>query len=122
MCFLHFVRFSFVTVAEGFLRLREFYNTGISTYVWIVSNRKPAHRQGKLQLIDGSSFWQKMRKSLGSKRKALSPAHIEAITRLFGNCEAATRDGAPISRLFKNEDFGYHTITVEVPPTFRQSS
>jgi type I restriction enzyme M protein len=54
-----------------------FYNTGISTYVWIVSNRKPAHRKGKLQLIDASRFWQKMRKSLGSKRKELSPEHIE---------------------------------------------
>lgn len=92
-----------------------FYNTGISTYVWIVSNRKPKARKGKLQLIDASSFWQKMRKSLGSKRKELSPAHIDDITRLFGNFEELTRDGVPISRIFKNEDFGYHTITVERP-------
>ncbi len=92
-----------------------FYNTGISTYVWIVSNRKPAHRKGKLQLIDASSFWQKMRKSLGSKRKELSPEHIEEITRLFGECQEATKDGVPISRLFKNENFGYRTITVERP-------
>ena len=92
-----------------------FYNTGISTYVWIVSNRKPAHRKGKLQLIDASSFWQKMRKSLGSKRKELSPEQIEEITRLFGDCQEATKDGVPISRLFKNEDFGYRTITVERP-------
>jgi type I restriction enzyme M protein len=92
-----------------------FYNTGISTYVWIVSNRKPAARKGKLQLIDASSFWQKMRKSLGSKRKELSPEHIEDITRLFGHCEEVTRDGVPISRIFKNEDFGYRTITVERP-------
>jgi type I restriction enzyme M protein len=92
-----------------------FYNTGISTYVWIVSNRKPAHRRGKLQLIDAGSFWQKMRKSLGSKRKELSPEHIEVITRLFGDCQEATRDGVPISRIFKNGDFGYRTITVERP-------
>jgi type I restriction enzyme M protein len=92
-----------------------FYNTGISTYVWIVSNRKPAARKGKVQLIDASSFWQKMRKSLGSKRKELSPAHIDDITRLFGNFEEATRDGVPISRIFKNEAFGYRTITVERP-------
>ncbi|MDB6034664.1 MAG: restriction endonuclease subunit, partial [Verrucomicrobiales bacterium] len=92
-----------------------FYNTGISTYVWIVSNRKPKPRQGKLQLIDASGFWQKMRKSLGSKRKELSPDHIEEITQLFGNCKKATRDGTPVSRIFKNEDFGYHTITVERP-------
>jgi type I restriction enzyme M protein len=75
-----------------------FYNTGISTYIWIVSNRKPAQRKGKLQLIDASSFWQKMRKSLGSKRKELSPEHIEEI-----------------SRIFDVEDFGYRTITVERP-------
>jgi type I restriction enzyme M protein len=92
-----------------------FYNTGISTYVWIVSNRKPAARKGKVQLIDASGFWQKMRKSLGSKRKELSPAHIEEITTLFGRFEEVTRDGAPISRVFKNEDFGYRTITVERP-------
>src|SRR6478672_3720986 len=81
-----------------------FYNTGISTYVWIVSNRKPEHRKGKLQLIDASSFWQKMRKSLGSKRKELSPAHIEEITKLFGNCKKVTKDGVPISRIFRNTD------------------
>jgi type I restriction enzyme M protein len=92
-----------------------FYNTGISTYVWIVSNRKPAHRKDKLQLIDASGYWQKMRKSLGSKRKELSPEHIEEITRLFGKCQAASKDGVPISRIFKNEDFGYRTITVERP-------
>ena len=92
-----------------------FYNTGISTYVWIVSNRKPAARRGKLQLIDASSFWQKMRKSLGSKRRELSPEHIDDITRLFGQFEESTRDGEPISRIFKNEDFGYRTITVERP-------
>ncbi len=92
-----------------------FYNTGISTYIWIVSNRKPAARKGKVQLIDASSFWQKMRKSLGSKRKELSPEHIDDITRLFGQFEEATRDGAPISRIFNNEDFGYRTITVERP-------
>jgi type I restriction enzyme M protein len=92
-----------------------FYNTGISTYVWIVSNRKPAARKGKVQLIDASGFWQKMRKSLGSKRKELSAAHIDDITRLFGVFEEVTRDGLPISRIFKNEDFGYRTITVERP-------
>jgi type I restriction enzyme M protein len=62
-----------------------FYNTGISTYVWILSNRKPADRKGHVQLIDASSFWQKMRKSLGSKRKEMSEAHIATVTRLFGS-------------------------------------
>jgi type I restriction enzyme M protein len=77
--------------------------------------RKPAHRKGKLQLIDAGGFWQKMRKSLGSKRKELSPEHIDEITRLFGECQEVRKDGVPISRVFKNEDFGYHTITVERP-------
>ena len=62
-----------------------FYNTGISTYVWILSNRKPEHRKGKVQLIDASHFWQKMRKSLGSKRKEMSEEHIALVTRLFGD-------------------------------------
>lgn len=81
-----------------------FYNTGISTYVWIVSNRKPATRKGKVQLIDASSFWQKMRRSLGSKRKELNEEHIAMITRLFGDfveAQLATvldANGAEIAR------------------------
>lgn len=92
-----------------------FYNTGISTYVWIVSNKKPAHRKGKVQLIDASGMWQKMRKSLGSKRKELSEEHIADITRLFGSFTEADADGKPISRIFNNSAFGYRTITVERP-------
>ena len=92
-----------------------FYNTGISTYVWILCNHKPAKRRGKVQLIDASGFWQKMRKSLGSKRKELSDEHIAEITRLFGECVEAEKDGRPISRIFNNADFGYRTITVERP-------
>lgn len=66
-----------------------FYNTGISTYVWILTNRKPATRKGQIQLIDGSSFWQKMRRSLGSKRKMMSAEDISEITKLFGECVEA---------------------------------
>ncbi len=66
-----------------------FFNTGISTYVWVICNHKPAARKGKVQLIDGSGFWKKMRKSLGSKRKELGEEHISELTRLFGRCEAA---------------------------------
>jgi type I restriction enzyme M protein len=62
-----------------------FYNTGIATYVWVLSNRKPDHRKGQVQLIDGSGFWQKMRKSLGSKRKEIGDHDIATITRLFGS-------------------------------------
>jgi type I restriction enzyme M protein len=110
-----------------------FYNTGISTYVWIVTNRKPAHRKGKVQLIDASGMWRKMRKSLGSKRKELSDEHIAEITRLFGDAKDVYVDengkpisrkaissgshptATPLSRIFKNADFGYRTITVERP-------
>ena len=92
-----------------------FYNTGISTYVWILSNRKPEHRKGLVQLIDASSFWQKMRKSLGSKRKELSDEHIAEITRLFGQFIEARDGKKPISQIFKTSDFGYRTITVERP-------
>ena len=97
-----------------------FYNTGISTYVWIVTNRKPEHRKGKVQLIDASGMWQKMRKSLGSKRKELSDEHIAEITRLFGDAQEVSstdEEGheVPISRIFNNEEFGYQTITVERP-------
>jgi type I restriction enzyme M protein len=105
-------------LAEAIIALPTdmFYNTGISTYVWVLSNRKPKHRRGKVQLIDASSFYQKMRKSLGSKRKELNDQHIEKITRIFGDCKEVTEaDGTPIAKIFKNEDFGYTTITVERP-------
>jgi type I restriction enzyme M protein len=92
-----------------------FYNTGISTYLWVVTNHKLPARKGKLQLIDASSFWQRMRKSLGSKRKELSSEHIEEITRLFCEFKEVKRDGVPISLIFPNESFGYRTITVERP-------
>ncbi|NYG34558.1 SAM-dependent DNA methyltransferase [Sphaerotilus montanus] len=124
-----------------------FYNTGIATYVWILSNKKPEDRRGFVQLIDAGSFWQKMRKSLGSKRKEMSDAHIEQVTRLFGGFTEAelvtvldaagqplgeaqlvtgtdippvAREGGrlkrvPVARIFRNEDFGYTTITVERP-------
>jgi type I restriction enzyme M protein len=61
-----------------------FYNTGISTYVWIVSNRKPEHRKGRVQLIDATSMWRKMRKSLGSKRREMAEEQIATVTKLFG--------------------------------------
>ncbi len=97
-----------------------FYNTGISTYIWIVSNRKPKNRKGKVQLIDASGMWEKMRKSLGSKRKQLSNEHIAAITRIFGNAKKVSKKDetgteVPISRIFKTTEFGYQTITVERP-------
>jgi type I restriction enzyme M protein len=68
-----------------------------------------------VQLIDASGLWQKMRKSLGSKRKELSDAQIDEVTRLFGEFVEAEQDGKPISRIFDNSDFGYRTITVDQP-------
>jgi type I restriction enzyme M protein len=92
-----------------------FYNTGISTYVWIVSNRKPPERKGKLQLIDASSFWQKTWRRLGRKRRELSPEQIGEITTIFAEFKEVTKDGVPISLIFKNTEFGCRTITVERP-------
>ncbi|PSB68563.1 restriction endonuclease subunit M [filamentous cyanobacterium CCP1] len=87
-----------------------FYNTGIATYVWILSNHKPENRQGKVQLIDGSQQFSKMRKSLGSKRQYLDEAQIAELVRLYGRFEAT-----PQSKIFLNEAFGYRRITIERP-------
>ncbi|WP_233256054.1 type I restriction-modification system subunit M [Falsiroseomonas bella] len=122
-----------------------FFNTGIATYVWIVSNKKTGTRKGKVQLIDGSALWQKMRKSLGSKRKEMSETHITMVTEIFGafvEAQIATvtdadgkvtqvvvREGekppiaptngsvrlSPFSRIFSSDAFGYRSITVERP-------
>jgi type I restriction enzyme M protein len=97
-----------------------FYNTGIATYLWIVTNHKTPQRKGKLQLIDASGFYAKMRKSLGSKRRELNEDHIREITQLFGNFKEVRRPDAdgtlvPISLIFPNQSFGYRTITVERP-------
>jgi type I restriction enzyme M protein len=87
-----------------------FYNTGIATYIWIIDNDKRPERRGTVQLIDGSGFSRKMRKSLGSKRKELGPDDIDAIVKLYGDAPESD-----VSKTFKNEDFGYRTITVERP-------
>ena len=87
-----------------------FYNTGISTYFWIVTNRKSAERRGKVQLVDGRELFAKMRKSLGEKRKEISPAQVEEITRLY----ADFREGEKV-KIFPNEAFGYMRIAVERP-------
>ena len=92
-----------------------FYNTGISTYVWILSNKKDEDRQGWVQLIDASSFWQKIRKSLGSKRKELSEEHIADITRLFG--DFAEGNLATVLDAAGKEIERRVVLTAEVPPT-----
>lgn len=87
-----------------------FYNTGIGTYVWVVTNRKEARRRGKIQLIDGRDRWQSLRRSLGDKRREFSDTHITEIVREYGNM----RDNAT-SKVFDNADFGYNRLTIERP-------
>ena len=87
-----------------------FYNTGIYTYLWIVTNRKEPGRRGKIQLVDGTSFFEKMRKSLGNKRNEIRGQQRDDISRLYGSF----RRGKHV-RIFDNEDFGYRRITVERP-------
>ncbi|XRQ08591.1 type I restriction-modification system subunit M [Actinomadura welshii] len=106
-----------------------FYNTGISTYFWIVTNRKAADHEGKVILLDARDYWQKMRKSLGDKRKEIGdgqngrPDHIAEITQLYGDAlEVADDPEHPLHgkvKVFRNQDFGYHRITVERPLKLR---
>jgi type I restriction enzyme M protein len=107
-----------------------FYNTGISTYIWVLSNRKEKRRRGKIQLIDARQFYLKMKKSLGNKRNQIGDGEegkvnqIEEITKIYGDFKhddkrAVEIDGAKkkiiVSKIFDNEDFGYNKITVERP-------
>jgi len=101
-----------------------FYNTGIYTYIWIVTNKKPKHRQGKVQLINGTRHFKKMDKSLGNKRNELSDGHIKELVRLYAEHEHDAEsevliDGKPerrvCSKVFDNREFGFLKITVERP-------
>jgi type I restriction enzyme M protein len=101
---------------EAIVALPEqmFYNTGIGTFIWVVTNRKTEQRNGKIQLIDSRDRWQPMKRSLGDKRRYLDSAIIETLTRehgAFTECET--------SKIFDNEDFGYRRITVERPLRLR---
>ena len=92
------------------LPLNMFYNTGIATYIWILSNRKPAHRQGKVQLIDATQWYKSLRKNLGNKNCELSDEDIARICDAFLAFEETGR-----SKIFPNEAFGYWKVTVERP-------
>ncbi|AOW16868.1 N-6 DNA methylase [Polaribacter vadi] len=87
-----------------------FYNTGISTYIFILSNRKLEHRKGKVQLIDATEIYKKKRKSLGNKSNELTKDHIRQITDIYLNFEATEK-----SKIFKNSDFGYQKIIIDRP-------
>lgn len=101
-----------------------FYNTGIFTYVWLVTNRKKPERRGNVQLIDGTRFYGKMKKSLNNKRNELSDAHIARLTEIYGSfqdgeTERVSIDGEwdtrVVSRIFENREFGFLKVTVERP-------
>ena len=92
------------------LPLNMFYNTGIATYVWVLTNRKPEHRKGKVQLIDATKWFRPLRKNLGKKNCELGPEDIEKICQTFLDFEASEE-----SKIFDNEAFGYWKVTVERP-------
>ena len=101
-----------------------FYNTGIFTYIWLVTNRKHPERRGKVQLIDGTRFFRKMKKSLNNKRNKISKEQICHLTRIYGNFEDGETaevliDGKPetrvISRIFENREFGFLKVYGRTP-------
>ena len=87
-----------------------FYNTGILTYIWVLSNRKERRRKNKVQLIDATSYFQRMRKPLGEKRKELTEGNIADVTRIYGAFQETEE-----SKIFDTEDFAYHEVVVERP-------
>src|SRR5207253_6720 len=96
------------------LPLNMFYNTGIATYVWVLTNRKPPHRQGKVQLIDATQWFKPLRKNLGKKNCELSEEDIEKICQTFLAFEETEQ-----SKIFPNAAFGYWKVTVERPLRLR---
>lgn len=97
---------------EGIIALPidMFYNTGIATYIWVLTNRKDDARKGKIQLINATDFYVPMRKSLGNKRKEISSSQIEVIKELYRKFEPSEK-----VKIFDNEDFGYRKITIDRP-------
>lgn len=87
-----------------------FYNTGIATYIWVLTNRKPEARRRCVQLVDATRFWEPMRRSLGDKRRQISDAHLAEILRMYQAMERSER-----SKMFDTRDFGYRKIQVERP-------
>lgn len=95
-----------------------FYNTGITTYIWFLSNNKPNARKGKVQLIDASELYTKLRKNLGNKNCELEPKHIEAIIDIYQKgieCDNNVEGKLLRSKFFNNQDFGYYKVIIERP-------
>lgn len=84
-----------------------FYNTGIATYIWILNNKKPEHRQGRVQLINANNLYKKMRKNLGNKRNEMTKEHIDEITKIYGYFVENE-----ISKIYDNDFFGYRKVTI----------
>ena len=103
-------------LVDAIIQLPEklFYNTGIATYIWVIANRKAPHRQGKVQLIDASSWFTPRQKNLGAKNCDLSPADIERIVTTYLAFEETEK-----SKIFANEDFGYRKVKIERPLRLR---
>ena len=92
-----------------------FYNTSISTYIWILTNKKTCARKGKVQLIDASSFSSKLSRSIGNKRQELGNEHIIEVTKIFESFNELYKDEKLICKIFNNEEFGYRSITIDRP-------
>ena len=94
-----------------------FYNTGITTYIWILSNNKAEHRKGKVQLIDANKLYRKLRRNLGDKNCEFAPDHIVQIVSLYREMKAVEREGEDgiASKIFDNRDFGYYKVNIERP-------
>lgn len=92
-----------------------FYNTGITTYIWLLNNNKPAHRQGKVQLIDANELYTKLRKNLGEKNCELTHEHIARIMQVYLNCQSMERTDGLASQVFNNADFGYYKVAISRP-------
>jgi type I restriction enzyme M protein len=95
-----------------------FYNTGITTYIWLLSNNKASERKGKVQLIDASQLYRKLRKNLGNKNCEFAPEHIQTIAETYLNLatlERQTDDAGIAARVFDNSDFGYYKVNIERP-------
>jgi len=106
---------------EGIVALPEqlFYNTGISTYFWVLSNRKSAERKGKVALVDAREMYVKMRKSLGNKRREISTEQLVTITNLYADALTVGGNEHPQVKVFNTTDFGFKRITVERPLRLR---
>lgn len=94
-----------------------FYNTGITTYIWLLSNNKAAERKGKVQLIDAGQLYRKLRKNLGNKNCEFAPEHISQIVDLYSKMQTAQRNGEQgiSAKIFDNADFGYYKVNIERP-------